>query len=164
MRLPRALFGRSFCEDACFPVAQVEEGSFPWTEVGPWGEAYAAAQLQREGYVIIDRNWRVRDGELDIVCHRGTTLAFVEVKTRRTGSPYFPMNEWVNDEKEERLYRLGALYRRRSRQKLRRFHYIRCRFDLFSIVTGDAISKDPSQRSTSPLRSHHYEDAFKAHW
>jgi putative endonuclease len=52
--------------------------------LGSFGEEWAAALLARRGYRIIDRNVRYRVGEIDIVAEEGDTLAFVEVKTRRT--------------------------------------------------------------------------------
>jgi putative endonuclease len=47
------------------------------------GEQIAAEHLVRRGYRIIERNYRTRWGELDIVAFDGQTLAFCEVKTRR---------------------------------------------------------------------------------
>jgi putative endonuclease len=54
-------------------------------ELGQVGEALAAEHLVRLGYEIVERNYRTRWGELDIVARAGTTLAFCEVKTRRAG-------------------------------------------------------------------------------
>ena len=55
------------------------------TEVGNAGEAFVAGRLERAGYRILDRNWRVRGGELDIVALDGAILVFVEVKVRTEG-------------------------------------------------------------------------------
>ena len=49
------------------------------------GERLAAEHLVRRGYRILERNYRTRWGELDIVAFDGATLAFCEVKTRRLG-------------------------------------------------------------------------------
>jgi putative endonuclease len=54
-------------------------------ELGQVGETLAAEHLVRLGYEIVERNYRTRWGELDIVARAGTTLAFCEVKTRRAG-------------------------------------------------------------------------------
>lgn len=55
-------------------------------EVGSWGEDYAAEYLQRNGYVILERDWRYGKSkrDIDIICKSedGTTVVFVEVKTR----------------------------------------------------------------------------------
>ncbi|MDQ3549072.1 MAG: YraN family protein, partial [Chloroflexota bacterium] len=52
------------------------------TDAGNAGESFVVGRLQRAGYRIIDRNWRIRGGEIDIVALDGETLAFVEVKAR----------------------------------------------------------------------------------
>lgn len=57
---------------------------------GAWGEEEAVRFLQEKGYEILDRNFRTRMGELDIIAwhnkpHFGKTLCFVEVKTRSYG-------------------------------------------------------------------------------
>jgi putative endonuclease len=51
--------------------------------LGKQGERIAAEHLARLGFEIVERNYRTRWGELDIVAFDGTTLAFCEVKTRR---------------------------------------------------------------------------------
>jgi putative endonuclease len=53
--------------------------------LGRTGEQAAADHLRRLGYEIVERNYRTRWGELDIVARAGRTLAFCEVKTRRAG-------------------------------------------------------------------------------
>ena len=51
-------------------------------KLGKLGESLAAKYLQKCGYSIIERNFRVRYGEIDIIAQEGDTLIFVEVKTR----------------------------------------------------------------------------------
>jgi putative endonuclease len=51
--------------------------------LGALGERLAAEHLIRRGFRILERNYRTRSGELDIVAFDGTVLAFCEVKTRR---------------------------------------------------------------------------------
>ena len=53
--------------------------------LGAFGEDKAAAWYERNGYRVVARNWRCRDGELDIVARRGSTVVFCEVKTPRLG-------------------------------------------------------------------------------
>src|SRR5438067_11360564 len=53
--------------------------------LGALGESLAAEHLQRRGFRIIERNYRTRWGELDIVAYDGRTIAFCEVKTRMHG-------------------------------------------------------------------------------
>jgi putative endonuclease len=54
--------------------------------LGALGERLAAEHLVRRGFRILERNYRTRWGELDIVAFDGVTLAFCEVKTRRLSS------------------------------------------------------------------------------
>lgn len=79
------------------------------TTLGARGERIAAAHLQNNGYRIIDRNWRPRGqkllGEIDIVARLGDTLAFVEVKTRRSTAMMRP-SEAITYVKHARLRRL----------------------------------------------------------
>ena len=57
---------------------------------GRWGEDLAARHLERLGLVILERNWRCRTGEIDIIASDEDTIVFCEVKTRSSedfGSP-----------------------------------------------------------------------------
>ena len=51
-------------------------------ELGKWGEDVAAAYLERQGYTIIERDWKSGHRDLDIIALDGDTVVFVEVKTR----------------------------------------------------------------------------------
>lgn len=55
-------------------------------ELGNWGENIACEKLIREGYAIVERNWRLHHFEIDIIASKGARIAFVEVKTREKGS------------------------------------------------------------------------------
>jgi putative endonuclease len=55
----------------------------PRLRLGALGERLAAEHLVRRGFEIVERNYRTRWGELDIIAFDGRTLAFCEVKTRR---------------------------------------------------------------------------------
>ena len=55
----------------------------PTTDLGRHGEFIAATYLADAGLRLLDRNWRCRDGELDIVAREGDSLVFCEVKARR---------------------------------------------------------------------------------
>ena len=70
--------------------------SDPRHRLGALGERLAAEHLVRRGFQILERNYRTRWGELDIVAFDGRTLAFCEVKTRRIaeggGTPFEAMH------------------------------------------------------------------------
>jgi putative endonuclease len=53
--------------------------------IGAYGEEVAAQHLQGQGLVLLDRNWRCSDGEVDLVLRDGFDIVFCEVKTRRDG-------------------------------------------------------------------------------
>ncbi len=74
--------------------------------LGRYGEDLAVQHLSDAGLVILDRNWRCRAGELDIVARDGSALVFCEVKTRSSvafGSPA----EAVSPVKAARIRRLA---------------------------------------------------------
>ncbi len=75
--------------------------------VGAYGERVAARTLTELGMRVLDRNWRTRQGELDIVAMDGDEVVVVEVKTRSGGSFGHPA-EAVTREKVLRLRRLAA--------------------------------------------------------
>ena len=74
---------------------------------GRWGEDYAVSHLQAQGLQVLDRNWRCRHGELDVVAlDVDGAVVFVEVKARRTsrfGQPF----EAVNHTKAQRIRTLA---------------------------------------------------------
>jgi putative endonuclease len=80
--------------------------------LGVYGESLAARHLVERGMVLLDRNWRCDEGELDLVMRDGPALVGCEVKTRTSlahGSPH----EAVTDAK---LARLRALVQRWMRE------------------------------------------------
>lgn len=78
-------------------------------ELGRRGEEFAARHLAERGYVILDRNWRVKEGELDIVCRDRDELVIVEVKTRSSARFGYPI-EAIDRAKAKRLRRLAYLW------------------------------------------------------
>ena len=69
---------------------------------GLWGEELAAQYLRQKGYKIIARNFRIRQGELDIIASKGKFLAFVEVKTRKNDR-FGAAREFITPAKQRRL-------------------------------------------------------------
>jgi len=76
-------------------------------QLGTRGEEAVACWYEQRGYAVADRNWRVREGELDLVLQHGRTLVFCEVKTRR-GSAFGTPFEAVTITKQRRLRMLAV--------------------------------------------------------
>ncbi|MFZ0172552.1 MAG: YraN family protein [Acidimicrobiales bacterium] len=77
--------------------------------LGGHGENLAAHWYEAHGYEVVERNWRVAGGEIDLVLRKGHELVFCEVKTRtsdRFGSPA----ESVTPAKQRRIRQLAAVY------------------------------------------------------
>ncbi len=74
--------------------------------LGDFGERLAARRLSDAGYAVLDRNWRCREGEIDIVARDGATLVVCEVKTRSSQAFGTPV-EAITTIKAGRLCRLG---------------------------------------------------------
>lgn len=83
---------------------------------GALGERLAAEHLERRGYRIVDRNFRTRHGELDIVAADSRTFVFCEVKTRVAGGrggPAGPLDA-IGTDKRRRLRALAREWLNRS--------------------------------------------------
>ena len=79
----------------------------PRRVVGQAGEDAVASWYAAAGYEVLDRNWRVREGEIDIVARRAATVVFCEVKTRRSDAFGTPA-EAVTARKQVRLRKLAV--------------------------------------------------------
>jgi putative endonuclease len=119
---------------------------------GKRGEAIAAALLERLGYAIVDRNFRTREGELDLVATRGRVLVFCEVKAliaRPSGPSTGPANplEAVGPAKRSQVRRLARAWLATRDGRTAR----ELRFD----VVGVTLSPEGEA-----LRVDHVENAF----
>lgn len=88
------------------------------TQVGKSGEDLASNFLQKKGYKIIERNFTIRGGEIDIVAIDGDALVFVEVKTRSSHQFGLPA-ESINYYKIKFLQRAAKFYRRNRQDKMK---------------------------------------------
>jgi putative endonuclease len=77
--------------------------------IGAYGERVAVRLLTDAGLQVLDRNWRCRDGELDVVARDGDALVFCEVKTR-TGTGFGHPAEAVTRAKRRRLRLLARAW------------------------------------------------------
>ena len=76
---------------------------------GDWGEALVAEYLEARGCCIVEKEWRCRFGEIDLIAEQEGTLLFVEVKLR-TNLRYGMPRESVTAKKQEKLRSAALLY------------------------------------------------------
>jgi putative endonuclease len=100
--------------------------------LGELGEELAVRALERAGYAIVARRYRVRAGEIDIIALDGRCLVFVEVKTR-SGDTCGDGADAVTVRKRRKICAVAAEY-------LARHHVAAnaCRFDVVSVAAGGA--------------------------
>lgn len=104
-------------------------------ELGRWGEDLAAQHLKAAGCELLDRNWRCRDGELDIVAREGDALIFVEVKAR-SGLGFGDPAEAVGPVKARRLHRVACRWLEEHRPPTRG----ELRFDVVSVLRAPGVA------------------------
>jgi putative endonuclease len=79
-------------------------------EVGRAGEEAAARYLIDLGYAVVERNWRCRSGEIDLIAHDGTTLVFIEVRSRSNPTRFGTALEAVSPRKCRQVRDVAAYY------------------------------------------------------
>lgn len=101
-------------------------------EIGALGEQLAVDHLRELGWTIVDRNWRCRYGELDVVAadEDAQMLVFVEVKTR-TGEQFGGALAAVTPVKLRRLRRLAGLWLAGREER-----WAQLRIDVVAITIG----------------------------
>jgi putative endonuclease len=112
--------------------------------LGDRGEQEASRYLRGRGMNVLQRGYRTRHGEVDLIALDGNTVVFVEVKARRQGAPA----EAVTPEKQRRLT-LAALHFLKKHRLLEQ----RCRFDVIAIVWPE---------DAAPPEIEHIANAFEA--
>ena len=115
--------------------------------LGEQGETLACEALEKRGYAIVERRYRTRFGEIDVIADDRGTVVFVEVKTKTDCSFSDPV-ESVTKQKQRRLVSMAEQY-----VACKRLDNMSCRFD---VVTVDA--------SVRPSRVTIYQDAFRPGW
>ena len=95
-------------------------------EIGTSGEDEAAEYLRRQGYRIVNRNWKCSIGEIDIVCEHDDELVFIEVKSSRHQSILTPELR-VHQKKRRKLVSLANAY---LKSQVRNSP---CRFEVVSV-------------------------------
>jgi putative endonuclease len=103
------------------------ESSDKSRELGSAAERWALRYLYRRGYDILERNYRCRAGEIDLIGYDGPVLAFIEVKARSSaffGTP----GEALRSDQEERIRHAADTYRRS-----RCLEHLSFRFDIVAV-------------------------------
>ena len=114
--------------------------------LGAFGEERAARYLRWHGYRILERNFRCRMGEIDIIARKGRILAFVEVKLRRDDR-FAKAREFVTAAKQRRILAAAQLYLSTHPDE-----DLQPRFDVLELYAP--------QGESGPLRINYIEDAF----
>jgi putative endonuclease len=99
-------------------------------ELGRTGENAVAAWYEANGYVIVERNWRRREGELDLIVRKGRSYVFCEVKTR-TSDAFGAPQEAVGRLKQTRIRHLAAQWLSEATVRA-----VAIRFDVASVLGG----------------------------
>lgn len=98
--------------------------------LGKAGEDLAAAHLRQNNYRIIERNFRSKLGEIDIIASIGKTLIFCEVKTRLSTRYGYPF-EAVTSRKQQTIRAVAELYLAMAKGL---YEFDSIRFDVISIL------------------------------
>jgi len=84
-------------------------------QVGRGGEEIAAQFLERKGYKIIERNYRKKWGEIDVIAEKDNVVHFVEVKAVSRESKDYRPEELIHESKLRKVARTAALYMEQQR-------------------------------------------------
>ena len=107
----------------------------------------ACEELEKCGYAILERRYRTRFGEIDVIADDGGTVVFVEVKTK-TDCTFSDPVESVTKQKQRRLVSMAEQY-----VAYHGLDHTPCRFDVVTVDT-----------SVAPPKLTHYRDAFRPGW
>jgi putative endonuclease len=114
--------------------ARGNSGSDHRRALGAKGESLAAQWYEDNGYEILDRNWRRREGEVDLIVRRQKTVVFCEVKTR-SSDRFGSGAESVLEAKQRRIRRLAARWLSELTPASGRAR-VEVRFDVVSVTAG----------------------------
>jgi putative endonuclease len=99
-------------------------------KLGSEGEMLGLEYLIGQGYKLLERNWRCRTGELDMIMERDDTVVIVEVRTRRSSAAFGTPAESVDARKQRKLVETAHVYSlMRKLDKQLRFDVIAIQFD-----------------------------------
>ena len=116
--------------------------------LGKEGEDRAARFLMKQGYRIIERNYRTRSGEIDLIAVHDGAVVFIEVKTR-TSDAFGAPELAVNPRKQQRMVKAALGY-----IKYKKLHQVPCRFDVVAITTAAEQEMELIQNAFEMDRTH----------
>ena len=114
---------------------------------GHWGEALAAAYLEKKKYQLVACNYSCRFGEIDLIVQNKRYLVFVEVKLRKSDA-FAKASDFVDLQKQNRIRTTAELYLAQHETELQP------RFDVVEIYA-------PEGMATKHPKINHLEDAFQ---
>jgi len=109
---------------------------------GKYGEDLGAELLKNKGYTILERNWRNKFGEIDIIAKKDGILVFVEVKTK-VGELFGSPEEMAGPKKLYKVRHMATIYMKGVE--------VPCRIDVVAIVLAD---------DNTVSRINHYENVY----
>ena len=118
----------------------------PTKSIGNFGEVTAIEYLKHNGFIIIEKNFICKSGEIDIIGKEGDYICFIEVKSRY-GSYYGTPAEAVNYSKQLKLYKTALSYIMKKRLNSSNF-----RFDIIEILLN---------KHDDNMHINHIKDAFQ---
>ncbi len=103
-------------------------------KLGNYGEQLVAQHLQADGFTILEKNYRQRCGEIDLIAYKKDLLVFVEVKLRR--SHYFDLSHVITHSKQQKIITTAKTYLARTDHDDKA-----CRFDVALVECIDGAPK-----------------------
>ncbi len=99
-------------------------------DLGTTGEQLVIAHLKKNGFLILDQNYRKRFGEIDIIARKKNILTFIEVKLRK--NQYFPLSQVITQAKQRKIIHTAKSFILKNK-----IHNVIYRFDVALITYND---------------------------
>lgn len=117
-------------------------------DIGSFGEDLSINYLIDNGYYILEKNYRNKIGEIDIICKKNNLLIFIEVKSRYTNSYGFPI-ESVTYYKRKQIIKVSMLY-----IILNKYNNFNIRYDVIEVFFN---------KNNDLFNINHTTDAFRTY-
>lgn len=117
-------------------------------DIGSFGEDLSINYLIDNGYYILEKNYRNKIGEIDIICKKNNLLIFIEVKSRYTNSYGFPI-ESVTYYKRKQIIKVSMLY-----LILNKYNNFNIRYDVIEVFFN---------KNNDLFNINHTTDAFRTY-